>query len=105
MAFSVLCISDVDLSNTMQDLVIHRDDTGEIYYQLDYDLVTSFGRTDIRAQYMLDLGGTLSDQCCRTCLLNHLLCRQMNDGKRQDQNSADWFDPVLNCSQGNTAPS
>ena len=30
----------------MKDLVMKKDDSGQVYYQLDYDVVVSFGRKD-----------------------------------------------------------
>ena len=34
----------------MKDLVMDKDDYGDVYYRLDYDLIVSFGRTQICAE-------------------------------------------------------
>lgn len=34
----------------MKDLVMKMDDSGQVYYQLDYDVIVSLGRRDLQAE-------------------------------------------------------
>ncbi|KAF8557815.1 hypothetical protein OG21DRAFT_1494559 [Imleria badia] len=48
--FSTFCTIHVDLSEAVKDLVMKKDASGQVYYQLDYDVIVSFGRTDLHAE-------------------------------------------------------
>lgn len=48
--FSTLCTIRVDLSAAKKDLVMKQAASGQVYYQLDYDVIVLFGLTELQAQ-------------------------------------------------------
>lgn len=49
-AFSPFCTIHADLSAAAKDLVMKKTGSGQVYYQLDYDVVLLFGLTELQAQ-------------------------------------------------------
>ena len=48
-SFSTLCVIRVDLSEATKDLVLKKRASGQVYYQLDYDVIVLFGLTELQA--------------------------------------------------------
>lgn len=48
-SFSPFCAVRVDLSAAAKDLGIRKAASGQVYYQLDYDVVILFGLTELQA--------------------------------------------------------
>ena len=48
-SFSTLCTIHVDLSEAVGDLVKKKTGSGQVYYQLDYDVIVMFGLTELQA--------------------------------------------------------
>jgi hypothetical protein len=47
-SFSTLCTIRADLSEAVEDLV-KKKASGQVYYQLDYDVIVLFGLTELKA--------------------------------------------------------
>jgi hypothetical protein len=48
-SFSTLCTIRADLSEAVEDLVKKKRASGQVYYQLDYDVIVLFGLTELKA--------------------------------------------------------
>ena len=48
-SFSTLCTIRADLSEAVEDLVKKKKASGQVYYQLDYDVIVLFGLTELKA--------------------------------------------------------
>ena len=50
-SFSTLCTIRANLNEAANDLVLKRNTSGQIYYQLDYDVIVLFGLTELKAYF------------------------------------------------------
>ena len=50
-SFTTLCTIRANLNEAANDLVLKRNASGQIYYQLDYDVIVLFGLTELKAYF------------------------------------------------------
>ena len=48
-SFSTLCTIRANLSEATKDLILKKRASGQVYYQLDYDVIVLFGLTELQA--------------------------------------------------------